>query len=276
MPCTIRQLKPGGLQDVPYTANSLKEAAAHEPADGVYTVANTRNTYAVLKLTAHLDRLQDSAQREGIELTLPHEQIRAAVREVIDIAGYGDVKFRLTVPRGTPDDIIISVEPFAHYPDSIYEQGVKVITAANTARHNPAAKDTGWLHDRKALEDGLPDDVHTAILLDAEGNMLEGTSSNFYAVLRDTLYTALDGVLPGTSQQVVFEVAPWVLPLVRRPVSIDDLPRLQEAFITSSSRWVLPVVQIDHVVLGDGTPGVHTMTIRKRFIDWAQTRLEVL
>lgn len=276
MPTTIRQLRGNQLHPVDYTADTLKEAADKEPSDGVYTVAITHDIYNVLKLTAHLDRLKDSAQREGIALTLPHAQIRAALREVIDMADVGDVKFRVTVPRNTPDDIVITAERYQHYPEDVYTQGVKVVTVADSARHNPQAKDSQWIQDRKAIENALHDDVHTAILLDAEGNLLEGTSSNFYAILRDTLYTAIDGVLPGTSQQIVFEVAPSVLPLVRRPANVRDLAALQEAFITSSSRWVMPVVQIDDVVLGDGTPGRWTAALRQAFLDWTATNIETL
>lgn len=276
MPCTIRKLTPSGLQPVDYTAGSLKEAAEHEPDDGVYTVAATYDTYGVVKLTAHLDRLQDSARRENIPLTLTHRQIRAAVREVIDIAGYGDVRFRVTVPRQHPNEIIISAEPFGGYPSHYYTDGVTVVTAGNIARRNPAAKDTHWMFDRRAIEDKLPADVHTAILLDADGNLLEGTGSNFYAVLDNTLYTAVDGVLPGTAQQIVLEVAPEVLPLVRRPANIRDLPHMQEAFITSSSRGVMPVTQIDDTRLGDGQPGAYTKAIRRAYRAWIDHHAERL
>lgn len=276
MPCTIRQLTPDGLQSVNYTAGSLKDAAAHEPDDGVYTVATTYDTYGVIKLTAHLDRLHDSARRENIPLTLTHAQIRAAVREVIDIANYGNVRFRVTVPRSHPDEIIISVEPFTGYPPNYYTDGVKVVTAANIARHNPASKDTRWMFDRKALEGSLPANVHTAILLDADGNMLEGLDSNFYAVLGDKLYTAVEGVLPGTAQQIVLEVAPRILPLVREPANLRDVPQMQEAFITSSSRGVMPVVQIDDVVVGDGTPGRYIQSMRLAYLAWIDTHIERL
>ncbi|MEL6272344.1 MAG: aminotransferase class IV, partial [Chloroflexota bacterium] len=185
MSTTIRQLKPHGLQPVDYSADSLKAAAEHEPADGVYTVAITHGDNHVLKLTAHLNRLADSAQREGIAFTLPHGDIRAALRQVISMAEVERAKFRITVPRSNPNDIIISVEAYHDYPESYFRDGVKVVTAANSARHNPGAKDSQWILDRKAIEDALPDDVHTAVLLDAEGHMLECTSSNFYAVMDD-------------------------------------------------------------------------------------------
>lgn len=274
MPVTIRRLTPTGLIAVPYDATSLAEAAHHEPADGVYTVATTHNTYDVLQLTAHLDRLHDSARREGIPLTLPHADLCAGLRQLIDLAGYGDVKFRITVPRAHPDEPILSAEPFGGYPATLYTDGVRARTAPNSARHNPAAKDTAWMRDREALRAGA--DAYEVILMDADGHLLEGTSSNFYAVLRDTLYTALDGVLAGTSRGVVFQVAPGVLPLVRRPVRLADLPHLQEAFITSSSRGVVPIIQIDDTRLGNGTPGPYTRQLMAAYNAWVAAHLETL
>ncbi|MBC7810040.1 MAG: hypothetical protein H7175_02780, partial [Burkholderiales bacterium] len=57
MPTMIRVLTPDGLQPAPYSADTLNDAAQHEPADGVYTVASTLNGTQTLKLDAHHDRL---------------------------------------------------------------------------------------------------------------------------------------------------------------------------------------------------------------------------
>jgi branched-chain amino acid aminotransferase len=272
MPTTIRRLTTNGLEPVAYSADSLSEAANHEPDDGIYTVANTVDTYNVLKLTAHLNRLQDSAQRENIALSLTHKQLRSALREVIDIADYGNVKFRITIPRITPDEAIISVEPFPGYPESLYTEGVAVVTAPDSARKNAAAKGTWWMTARAELKRTY--DAYEIILMNEEEHLLEGTGSNFYAILRDTLYTAKDGVLPGISQQIVFEVAPDVLPLVRRPASLSDLPALQEAFITSSSRGIVPIVKINETRLGDGTPGPYTRKLMTAYSRWVSNNLE--
>lgn len=132
------------------------------------------------------------------------------------------------------------------------------------------------MHDRKAIEAALPSDVHTAILLDGAGNLLEGTSSNFYAVMNDTLYTAEDGILPGTAQQIVLEVAPNVLPVERQPVNIADVPSLQEAFITSSSRGVMPVTQIDNIMLNNSNIGRFTLAIRTAYLEWVRDHVEII
>lgn len=276
MPCTIRTLTPDGLKTVDYSAESLNEAARHEPENGVYTVGNTVETYKALKLTAHLNRMEDSARRANIALTLDRPRLRAALREVITLAGYGDVRYRITVPADQPDCFILSVEPFKPLAPAVIANGVRVISVPDSARHNAAAKTTGWMHEREKIEASLPEGIYTALLLDEAGNVLEGVTSNFYAILDGMLFTADEGVLPGISQQIVLEVAPDVLHVRREPIHISDVPRVTEAFITSASRGIVPVVEIDGLTLGKGKPGAITWRLRERYAVAMRNYLEEL
>ncbi|MBL8131226.1 MAG: aminotransferase class IV family protein [Anaerolineae bacterium] len=276
MPCMIRLLTPTDLIAVPTSAASLAEAADLEPHDGVYTVANTFEATKVLKLDAHLDRLERSAGRAGIPLELDRPRLRAALRQMILDAGYGDVRYRVTAPKETPDRLILTIEPFKPVDAAIYASGVRVVTLKGSARHDPAAKTTGWMHDRKAIEAALPAGIYTGLLLSSEGDLLEGVSSNFYAVLDEVLRTAGEGMLPGIAQQIVFEIAPTVLPVRLEPVNLRDLPRISEAFITSASRNIVPVVEIDGVRIGGGLPGEKTQALRERYLAWVTEHLEEL
>ncbi|MEL6527160.1 MAG: aminotransferase class IV [Chloroflexota bacterium] len=276
MPTVIRLLTPDGLQPVDYIADSLKVASAYEPNDGIYTVTNTYNRYDTLKLNAHFDRMEDSANRQGIDLSLDRQRVRDALREMIDIADYGDVRFRITVPKSTPDTFILTVEPFSPPSQAIKENGVRCITAPNSARHDAEAKTTDWMHRRKALSDAMPEDIYDTFLLDAHGNILEGLGANFYAVQDDVLRTAGEGVLKGISQQIVFEVAEGIVAIEKVAPHIDDLRTFQEAFLTSSSRGIIPVVEIDGVTLGDGTPGKITNALRSAYETWMADHLEPL
>lgn len=274
MPSYIKILTPQGLLPVPYSANSLADAVQHEPTDGVYTLSNTYHTYQTLKLDAHLDRLEDSARRENIPLKLDRTALRKALRQMIAEAGFGDVRFRITVPREKPDHLILSIEPFKPYPSELYEQGVRCITIPGSARHNPASKTTDWMHERQQIT--LPAGIYEGLLVDDKARILEGTSSNFYAVANGELRSAGEGVLRGIAQQIVFTVAPDILPLRKEPIRLGDIPQLSEAFITSSSRAVVPVVALDHVTIGDGKPGACTLALRESYHDWVASHLEDL
>jgi branched-chain amino acid aminotransferase len=274
-PCLINFLTSDGLQPAPYTADSLADAVQHEPHNGVYTLANTFDGGKVLKLDAHLDRLEDSAQRIDISLKIDRTALRKALHQMIVQSGYRDVRFRITVPRDTPDRIILSIEPFEGHPREIYINGVKCITLSpQVARPNPVAKTTGWMHDRDSVT--LPNGIFTGLLLDEAGHILEGTSSNFYAILNDELRTASAGVLPGIAQQIIFEIAPRILPVKQEAVNVKDVPYFSEAFISGSSRGIVPIIEIDSILIGEGKPGEVTKMLRSSYASWMHAHLESL
>lgn len=273
MPTLIKMLTLDGLVDVPYNAASLAEAAEHEPDDGVYTVANTFNTYQTLKLDAHFDRLEDSARRANIPFKLDRDAVCKSLRMMIEAANFGDVRFRVTVPRATPDKLILSIEPFTPPAPSLIEQGVRCITAADSARSAAETKTTHWMHERGKLSDAMPSGIYDTFLLDKDGYVLEGLAANFYAILNGELRTAGSGVLKGISQQIVLEVTPPILPVKMEAVHVRDVPRLSEAFLTSSSRGIIPVVEIDGITIGDGKPGVYTKQLLAAYQSWLENHL---
>ena len=150
------------------------------------------------------------------------------------------------------------------------------MTAPGSARHNPAAKTTDWMHDRHAVETALAPGVYEALLLSNTDDILEGTGSNFYAILHGELRSAGKDVLPGIAQQIVYEIAPEVLPLRKDAVNVVDIPRLEEAFLTSSSRGIIPIVVIDGITIGSGKPGAKTTALRERYAAWVGNHLEEL
>ena len=273
MPTLIKILTPDGLIDVPYKAASLAEAAEHEPDDGVYTVANTFNTYQTLKLDAHFDRLEDSARRANIPLQLDRVAVRKSLRTMIEAANFGDVRFRVTVPRATPDKLILSIEPFTPPTPNLIEKGVRCITASDSARSSAETKTTQWMHERSKLSDTMPAGIYDTFLLDKEGYLLEGLAANFYAILNGELRTAGSGVLKGISQQIVLEIALPILPVKMEAVHVSDIPQLSEAFLTSSSRGIIPVVEIDGITIGDGIPGSYTRQLLAAYQAWLENHL---
>ncbi len=273
MPIVARQLTPEGLAPLAYQADSLADAARFEP-QGVYTITNTYPNLQALKLDAHLTRLEDSARREGIPLTLDRPRLRAALRQLIVESGYDVVRFRITVPAATPDQPVLTVEPFHPPAPEVYTQGIHCVTVTNTHRDNPAAKTTGWMTQRRSVQNALPPGVSEGLLVSPADHLLEGLSSNFYAILGGVLHSAEDGVLAGIGRQVVYEVAPGIVPQSGKPVAVSDVPRLEEAFITSASRGIVPVVEIDGLRIGDGTPGPLTRALREAYSAWVSAHLE--
>jgi branched-subunit amino acid aminotransferase/4-amino-4-deoxychorismate lyase len=94
------------------------------------------------------------------------------------------------------------------------------------------------------------------LLVDGSGNVLEGTRTNFYAITQEpVLRTAGEGVLRGIARSIVLEIAPSLLRIDLSPPRLADTPELDEAFVTSSSRGIVPLVQINGAPVASGTPG---------------------
>lgn len=273
MPAYIKKLVGHQLQAVTYQAASLTDAVQYEPSDGIYTVANTFNTYDTIKLDAHFDRMEDSAARQHFVLRLNRQRIRQALRQMINEAQFGDVRFRVTVSRAQPDVVILSMEPYTPPSDALTQQGVRCITAPNRARHNAAAKTTDWMFARQQLMDAMPTDIYDTFLLDAENHILEGLGANVYVIMDDTLYTAADSILKGISRQIILEIAPTLLTVKEKAPSVAEISRFDEAFLTSSSRGIIPVIEIDATAIGNGTVGKYTRRLQAAYHDWVQTHL---
>ena len=106
--------------------------------------------------------------------------------------------------------------------------------------------------------------MYEGILRSEEGRLLEGMSSNFYAVLNGALYTADEGVLAGITRRAVLEIAAELLPLRPEAPHQRDMPRFTEAFLTSSGRGVVPITRIDETDRA-GTPADSPARLQKRY-----------
>ncbi len=259
-----------GLQPAPYQASSLAEAARYEPT-GVYTVARTYHRTMALCLDAHWDRLEESARLLGIPLRLDRRSARDALRRLILESGYPESRFRITAPADAPDHLYFAIEPFKDVPVEVRANGARV-QSVNGQRSIPRAKNTAWMETRAHLS--LPEGIYEGLLIGPDGTILEGMSSNFYAIRDGALYTAQGTVLPGISRRIALEVAPEVLPVYLEPVRLADVPRLQEAFLTSAGRGVVPIVEIDGQQVNGGRPGPFTRAIERRYNAWTEAHLE--
>jgi branched-chain amino acid aminotransferase len=272
---TVRcfQLTDAGLQERPTDAASLDALSLALPR-GAYTTFRTYEGTKALDLAGHLDRLVESAAIEGQSLTLDQARARAALAEALARCGFAESRVRLTLPYEGHGDLYLALEPFDEPGPELYRSGVRCATApADLRRERPRAKSTRFIapaSQARAAGKG----VNELLLLDDAGRILEGSSSNFYGVLDGALRTAEEGVLAGITRGIVLGLAEGLLRVDRQPIAVADLPRLQEAFLTSVSRGVLPVVAIDDRQISDGAPGPVTVELGRRFGAYIRERIE--
>ena len=240
------------------SAPSMAEASAGLP-HGAYTSLRTYDGgRRVLRLAEHLARLREGASGQG---GFDETKVRAGLAQVLKAAGPGEWRLRLT--HASPH-LFAAIERLEPLPPALYREGVSCLTVP-FQREAPRLKDTHFISTAQAAYRDLPAGVHEALMVGEDGAILEGLSSNFFAVREGILHTEGDRALPGITRGLVLELAKGLLPLATGPVRRDQLPELTEAFLTSVSRGVLPVVKVDATSVGDGRPGPITRELGRRF-----------
>jgi branched-chain amino acid aminotransferase len=249
------------------------DAVSLQLPEGVYTTLRTYERDRVLGLSTHLQRLVDSHAALKRHRPIDLAAIRSAVRDIIRRENLPAARLRITTPFDG-DQVFISVEPFESYPAACYTHGVRCATTRLT-RDTPQAKQTNFIAPSRTVKAESDSEVHELLLVDDEGRILEGISSNFFALFGGELRTAGSGVLEGVTRRIVLTLAQAIAPIDCTAITLNDLPHADEAFITSSSREVMPIVQIDEQIIGAGQPGPVTTELRARYRMYLMQAAEV-
>lgn len=247
----------GALEAVAITPEPVKlDDASERLPGGAYTTFRTFDDNRILHLQQHFDRLAETAQLARRPVRLDVTAVRAGLRRAVALFPSVDKRVRVTVDlEENPGDVYLAIETLKVPAAELYREGVAVVTR-RLKRTNPKAKLTGFLAVASEVRQELPADVNEAILIDENERVLEGLTSNFFAVKNSELWTVDEGVLSGITRSVVLEEAQKEgLRVHFEGIRAAQLPGLDEAFITSSSRAVLPVTRIDGRVVGGGKPG---------------------
>ncbi len=252
---------------VPNLASNEAGRAHDELPLGVYEALRTFDHDRFVGLTEHVDRLERSIGLAGLEGTLDRGALLRGLDAIAREFDADDAKVRFdflagpALALGSDSRVVVQATELRLPPPAVYQDGVSVqITKLRRAR--PAVKEARWVVERRATEDGSPDNFES-ILVDAEGRLLEGTMSNFFWVRRGVLCTApVSGVLPGVTRGFVLALAAEAgIETREQAAQIETLDELDEAFLTTSVRSVVPVVRIAGTTLGGGRPGPVTRAL---------------
>jgi branched-chain amino acid aminotransferase len=225
-------------------------------------------------LDEHLTRLYHSAELIALEIPFTRDFVAETVQNVIARNSYKHANIRLLVTGGRSEDGILPASKptlavlITELPErdmQRFEHGVKLITT-RLQRSFPEAKTSSYMTAVQALKDAARHGASDALYVNEQDQVLEGTRSNFFIFLGDTLVTPRAGVLIGVTRNVVLALAEGHFKVEERPISLAELSQADEAFITSSSREITPVLQIDDQVIGDGKVGPRTYELEQLFI----------
>ncbi len=223
----------------------------------------------IFRLDDHLQRLAESAAAIGLELPAGLETIAQWTRQCIAANGCRDAlirMFALGPAPGHAPEIFIWPEAPRSFPAGLYEQGVGAITFQGE-RALPHAKSLNTLVNHLARMRAVQAGEHEGLLVDRALCVTEGSTSNLFIVQDGVLLTAPDeDVLAGVTQLELLKLAGALgLPVLQRPLPLAERPHWNEAFLTSTSRHVLPLVRIDGQPIGDGRPGPVTRRLHETF-----------
>ena len=231
------------------------------------------------RLGAHLDRAADGARRLGFALPERY-QVERAVQATID-ANRGlarDLAVRVTVTPGPLDPstpwppvstghptLVVTAHALHDRPHD--HDGVTAVTVG-WGREVAEVKAVSYLASTLARRAAAQAGADEALLTDGRGNVVEGATSNVFAITGDRLRTPPTdgGLLAGVTRATVLELGPGAGLLVEEaPLTAATLQGADEAFLTASTREVVPLVRVDGTAVGDGRPGPVTARLQAAY-----------
>jgi branched-chain amino acid aminotransferase len=226
-----------------------------------YGLFETMRAYngVIFLLERHLARLEKSAETIGINLT--GIDLAQACRGTLEANKLKSARLRLTVSHGDADDfpwqpaanqpaVVITARDYRPYPPEVYERGFKVgISSLRRSRYSSLSgiKTTNYLVSVMARREAVAAGMDEALLLNEDGSITEGSTSNIFFVNPPGLVTPPleSGILPGITRKLVMELAEKLgTSVTEEDISLTDLGKFKEAFLTSSMMEIMPLALI--------------------------------
>jgi branched-chain amino acid aminotransferase len=257
--------------------------------EGVYEVCRTYHGLPFL-FDRHLRRLRSSAHMialpvpftDGEALDLVVDTLAAASLARPGVAG-PQAYIRILLTRGVGDlsydpaacsrpSVVVIVKAHTAPPAEVYDAGVQVALVPIIRNHpqslNPLIKSNNLLNNALAMQQALAHGGFEAVMRNHHGEISECSQSNLFVVRGGNVHTPpLEaGLLAGITREFLFEVAQAIgVPMAERRLKDEDLLGADEAFLTSTTREIVPIVRVDDRVIGSGRPGPVTRALLEGF-----------
>jgi branched-chain amino acid aminotransferase len=256
--------------------------------EGVYETIRTFGGEPFL-FDRHMRRLRRSAEMLALPIPLDDAAVKARCLETMRAAGLDgstgrEAYIRILLTRGVGElsydpascpapSFIIIVKPQVDPPPEVYDRGVTVALVPIIRNHpgtvSPLIKSNNLLNNALAMQEAARRGAYEGVMRNYRGELAECTQSNLFVVKQGVAVTPpLDaGLLPGITRAFLFEVGAECGVAVREAVlHDDDLFGADEAFLTSTTRAVVPIVRVDERQIGDGRPGPVTRKLLEAYL----------
>ena len=254
--------------------------------EGVYETLRTYSGQPFL-FDRHMRRLRKSASMLSLSVPAANEEIDRRFRETMKAAALGtqgrEAYLRILVTRGIGEltydpaacgdpTIVIIAKPHVDPPVDAFERGVMVALVDIVRNHpgsvNPLIKSNNLLNNALAMQEAFRRGAFEGVMRNYRGELAECTTANLFVVKDgEALTPPLDaGLLAGITREYLFEVGRDTGIAVREQTLRDaDLLGADEAFLTSTTRELVPIVRVDNHTIGEGVPGPVTKGLLQAF-----------
>ncbi|MFC3943742.1 branched-chain amino acid transferase [Pseudomonas gingeri NCPPB 3146 = LMG 5327] len=252
-------------------------------SDATYDVVHVWDG-AFFRLTDHIQRFESGMAR--LHMKIPHSatDIVDIVTQCVRLTGLKEAYVEIVCTRGVPpvgsrdprdcvNRFFAFAIPFSWIANQQQrEKGLRLhisqVQRIAPESVDPTIKNYHWLDLTRGLFDAYAHHQDTAVLVDGQGNVVEGPGFNLFALTDKGLVTPCAGVLEGITRQTAITLARQMdVEVLLRALSIEELRGAHEVFITSTAGGVMPVCWIDGVAVGDGRVGVVTQQMTQLYWD---------
>ena len=250
-------------------------------SDATYDVVHVWQG-SFFRLNDHLERFLRGIERLHMRVPCNRDRLRDILFECVRLSELRDAYVEMICTRGIPapgsrdprqclNRFYAFAVPFVWIasPEKQKEGLHLIISQVNripAESVDPTIKNYHWLDLVAGLYDAYSRGGETAILIDREGNVIEGPGFNIFVVKRGQITTPGRGVLEGITRKTVFEMSQTLeIPIAARNVPAEEVRQADEAFITSTAGGLMPVTKVDGRVLGGGQPGPITHTLCEHY-----------
>jgi len=246
---------------------------------GVFDVMPVINKKALL-WEWHYDRLLRSASELGLTLSIEKEEYGEILKQLIIKNEGRDIIFRTVLSGGISEDaftpkmndetFLILTEEFHPLPEEIFKTGARVMTQDHV-RFFPQVKMTHYVSAIRTLGKRQSEGALETLYIQ-DGVVSECAQSNFFIVSNGVVVTTNENALLGITQKLIVEkLAPENAFTVEvRKITFEEVLGADEAFLTGSNKGIVPVVQVDEAIIGNGTPGPVTQKLIQLYQEFLQ------
>jgi D-alanine transaminase len=264
------------------------EDRGYQFADGVYEVVTILGGGFVDE-AGHLARLKRSLGELRIAMPFSDAVLKLVMRELVRRNGVRDGYLYLQITRGVaPRDfkfpktsqsaIVMTTRRQKFSPVLPDSAGVRVVTVPDIRWVRRDIKSIGLLAQVLAKQAAADVGAFEAWMIDPDGFVTEGASSNAWIVTRDGVlvthqadHAILHGITGNSLERLAGELG---IRVERRPFTLAEAHEAREAFVTSATTFCLPVTEIDGRPVANGHPGEMSRALRQRYFDYGLTRQE--